>query len=151
MYSRILVPVDGSAPAECGLREAIRIAQASGASLVVLNIVNDFPILMDPAAMSDYDNLLEALRRRGEEIAGQAAQAARDAGLACEGVVLDAASGSVANLIVDQVVERRCDLVVMGTHGRRGLRRLALGSDAELVVRHCPVPVLLLKAPVGAA
>jgi len=150
MYSRILVPVDGSAPAECGLREAIRIAQASGASLVVLNIVNEFPILMDPAAMSDYDNLLEALRRRGEEIAGQAAQAARDAGLACEGVVLDATSGSVANLIVDQVVERRCDLVVMGTHGRRRLRRLALGSDAELVVRHCPVPVLLLKAPVAA-
>lgn len=150
MYSRILVPVDGSAPAECGLREAIRIAQATRAKVVVLNVVNEFPILMDPVAMSDYNNLLEALRRNGEEIAGKASKAVRDAGLECEGAVIDATGGSVASLIVEQVVERRCDLVVMGTHGRRGMKRLALGSDAELVVRHCPVPVLLVKPPVAA-
>jgi len=150
MYSRILVPVDGSAPSECGLREAIRIAQATRASLVVVNVVNEFPILMDPVAMSDYNNLLESLRRNGEEIAGKAARAVRDAGLECESMVLDATGVSVAALIVDQVAERRCDLVVMGTHGRRGMRRLALGSDAELVVRRCPVPVLLVKAPVRA-
>lgn len=151
MYSRILVPVDGSAPSECGLREAIRIGQATRATLVVLNVVNEFPMLMDPVAMSDYNNLLEVLRRNGEEIAVKAAKAVSDAGLECESKVIDATSGSVASLIVEQVVERRCDLVVMGTHGRRGMKRLALGSDAELVVRHSPVPVLLVKPPVKPA
>jgi nucleotide-binding universal stress UspA family protein len=151
MYSRILVPVDGSAPAECGLREAIRIARATQAKVIVLNIVNEFPILMDPVAMSDYNNLLEVLRRNGEEIAEKAAKTVRDAGLECEGTVLDATAASVASLIVDEVAKRGCDLVVMGTHGRRGMKRLALGSDAELVVRHSPVPVLLVKPPATTA
>jgi nucleotide-binding universal stress UspA family protein len=74
-----------------------------------------------------------------------------DAGLECETVVLDATSGSVAPVIVEQIAQHRCDLVVMGTHGRRGMKRLALGSDAELVVRHAPVPVLLVKPPAIAA
>jgi nucleotide-binding universal stress UspA family protein len=147
MYSRILVPVDGSAPSECGLHEAIRIALATRARLVVLNVVNEFPVLMDPASLADYGGLLEALHRNGEAIAAKAVKAVADAGLGCESVVLDATSGAVAELIVEQVVERRCDLVVMGTHGRRGMKRLALGSDAELVVRHAPVPVLLVKPP----
>jgi len=150
LYSSILVPVDASAPSECGLREAIRIALATQARVVVLNVVNEFPMLMDPVSMADYGNLLEALHRNGEEIAAKAAKAVKDAGLECDSTVLDAASGSVAALIVEQVVERRCDLVVMGTHGRRGMKRLALGSDAELVVRHCPVPVLLVKPAITA-
>jgi nucleotide-binding universal stress UspA family protein len=151
MYSRILVPVDGSAPAECGLREAIRIALATRAKVVVLNVVNEFPILMDPVALADYNNLLEVLRRTGEEVAARAAKAVTDAGLECETVVLDATSGSVAPVIVEQIAQHHCDLVVMGTHGRRGMKRLALGSDAELVVRHAPVPVLLVKPPAIAA
>ena len=147
MYSRILVPVDGSEPAECGLREAIRIATETKAKLVVLNVVNEFPILMDPVALADYTRLLEAIRRAGEEIVAKAAKAVTEAGIECETVVVDASTSPSATVIVEQVAKCACDLVVMGTHGRRGVKRLALGSDAELVVRHAPVPVLLVKAP----
>ncbi len=146
MYSRILVPVDGSAPAECGLREAIRLATATHSTLVVLHVVNDFPILLDPIATADYNSVIEALRRAGEEIVAKATKTVTDAGLACESAIVDALSGSASSTIVEQVAARQCDLVVMGTHGRRGMKRLALGSDAEVVVRHSSVPVLLVKA-----
>lgn len=145
MYSRILVPVDGSAPAEAGLREAIRLAVAARSKVVVLNVVNEFPILLDPVAMADYTVVLAAIRHAGEEIVAKAAKAVSDAGLDCETVVIDATSGPASTVIVEQVVARHCDLIVMGTHGRRGMKRLALGSDAEVVVRHSPVPVLLVK------
>ena len=55
-------------------------------------------------------------------------------------------SGRVANAIVDQAKRWRADVIVMGTHGRRGLNRVFLGSDAELVARYSPVPVLLVPA-----
>jgi len=146
MYSRILVPVDGSAPSECGLREAIRLATAMHSTLVVLHVVNEFPILMDPIATADYNAVFEALRRAGEEIVAKATKTVADASLACEASIVDALSGSASDTIVEQVSARHCDLVVMGTHGRRGMKRLALGSDAEVVVRRSPVPVLLVKA-----
>ena len=146
MYSCILVPVDGSDAAECGLREAIRIATATKGKLVVLNVVNEFPLLLDPVALADYNSLLEALSRAGDEIVAKAAKTATEAGIECESVVVDATTGQAATAIVEQAVSRHCDLIVMGTHGRRGLKRLALGSDAELVVRQSHVPVLLVKA-----
>ncbi len=146
MYSRILVPVDGSAPSGCGLREAIRLATATHSTLVVLHVVNEFPILMDPVAMSGYESLVAALRQAGEEIVAKAVTTVRNSGLACESATVEALSGSASEAIVDQVTAQHCDLVVMGTHGRRGMKRLALGSDAEVVVRHSPVPVLLVKA-----
>jgi nucleotide-binding universal stress UspA family protein len=146
MYSRILVPVDGSAPAECGLREAIRLATATRSTLVVLHVVNEFPIMMDPVSLADYNGLIEALRCAGEEIVAKATKVVVEAGLDCESAIVEALSGSASNAIVEQVTAQRCDLVVMGTHGRRGMKRLALGSDAEVVVRHSPVPVLLVKA-----
>jgi nucleotide-binding universal stress UspA family protein len=146
MYSRILVPIDGSAPAECGLREAMRIAAATKAQLVILNVVTEFPMLMDPVALVDYTQLLEVLRRAGEQLVADAAARVAEAGIECETVVVDASTSAASDVIVEQAVRSGCGLIVMGTHGRRGLKRLTLGSDAELVVRQAPVPVLLVKA-----
>ena len=150
MYTRILVPIDGSEPAECGLREAIGIAAATKAKRVVLNVVSEFPILMDGVSLAYYEELLAALTRAGEELVAKAASQVAEAGLDCETVVVDARTSRAADVIVEQAERCGCDLVVMGTHGRRGLKRLTMGSDAELVVRHAAVPVLLVKAP-GAA
>ena len=63
-----------------------------------------------------------------------------------ESVVHESTGGSVADAIVSEAARLDCDLIVLGTHGRRGLRRLTLGSDAELVVRHSPVPVMLVRS-----
>jgi nucleotide-binding universal stress UspA family protein len=147
MYTRILVPVDGSEPAECGLREAIGIAASTKAKLVVLNVVSEFPILMDGVSLAYYEDLLAALTRAGEDLVAKAAAKVTEAGVDCETVVVDARTSRAADVIVEQVARCGCDLVVMGTHGRRGFKRMAMGSDAELVVRHSPVPVLLVKPP----
>ena len=68
----------------------------------------------------------------------------RHADVPCEQNLLETIGGRAADVIVQQAEEWRADLIVLGTHGRRGLKRLAMGSDAELVLRMAPVPVLLL-------
>jgi len=146
MYERILVPIDGSAPAEAGLREAIAIAREMKSRLVVLNVVSEFPVTLDGMALTNYDEILAALNSAGEALVAQAAHQAREAGVEVETSVVDAAGRSACDVIVQEAATHHCALIAMGTHGRRGLRRMTLGSDAELVLRQSPVPVLLAKA-----
>jgi nucleotide-binding universal stress UspA family protein len=96
--------------------------------------------------MAYYNEVIDLLLRAGREMVDKAARRVAEAGLACETAVVDANAGTAWETIVDQVAKVRCDLIVMGTHGRRGLKRLTLGSDAELVVRHSPVPVMLVNS-----
>ncbi len=146
MYKRILVPYDGSAPSSAGLREAVNLAIESGATLVVLNVVSELPLLMGSEVYASYGEIAEILLKTGQGLAEQAAAMVRKDGAKCEMQVIDAGAMPVCDVIVDQIAAQRCDLVVMGTHGRRGLKRLTLGSDAEMVVRRSPVPVLLVKS-----
>jgi nucleotide-binding universal stress UspA family protein len=91
--------------------------------------------------------LFDAMREGGEQILAQAKRAAEDAGITTESALLDTLSARVSDLVVEQAVKWRADLIVIGTHGRRGVGRLLLGSDAEQIVRTAPVPVLLVRAP----
>jgi nucleotide-binding universal stress UspA family protein len=146
MYKRILVPYDGSEPSRAGLREAIDLAADSGATLVVLHVVSELPLLMGGEAYVNYRELVEILNKTGQQLAQEAVGIAEKDGVKCESNVVDGGATAVCDVILDQIAAKRCDLVVMGTHGRRGLKRLTLGSDAELVVRRSSVPVLLAKA-----
>jgi len=146
MYKRILVPYDGSPPSRAGLREAIALASDGGATLVVLNVVSELPLLMGSEAYVNYGELSDILMKTGEQLVREAALLAEKDGVKCETRVIDGGASRVCDVIVDQIAAQRCDLVAMGTHGRRGMKRLTLGSDAELVVRHAGVPVLLAKA-----
>jgi nucleotide-binding universal stress UspA family protein len=146
MYKRILVPYDGSEPSRAGLREAIDLAADSGATLVVLHVVSALPLLMGGEVYLNHGELAEILRKNGQELAQEGAGIADKDGVKCESHVVDGGATAVCDVILDQIAAQRCDLVVMGTHGRRGLKRLTLGSDAELVVRRSSVPVLLAKA-----
>ena len=146
MYSRILVPVDGSPPSRAGLKEAIHLAAGSGATIVLLHVVSEIALVSAPEGYVAYGQLLEALTVAGNAIAEESAALVRKEGVPVEVHVIDAGVTAVCDAIVDQATRQRCGLIVMGTHGRRGLKRLTLGSDAELVVRHSPVPVLLVKA-----
>jgi nucleotide-binding universal stress UspA family protein len=76
----------------------------------------------------------------------RASNAARAAGARPQTVLVEDFGGRVADAIVKQAKRWRADLIVMGTHGRRGVKRALLGSDADLVVRYSPVPVLLIPA-----
>jgi len=146
MHKRILVPYDGSEPSRAGLREAIDLAADSGATLIVLNVVSELPLLTGGEIYMNYGELVEILKKTGQKLAQEAVGIAEKDGLKCESHVIDGGATPVCDVILDQVAAQRCDLVVMGTHGRRGLKRLTLGSDAELVVRRSSVPVLLAKA-----
>jgi nucleotide-binding universal stress UspA family protein len=146
MYQRILVPIDGSETAMLGLNEAIKLAkgQGQGSQLRLFHIVNEFVLDYSYGAGLYGTNLIDSLREGGKKILQQAEAYARQQGVQVDSVLLEAIGGPAADLIVAHAKEWPADLIVMGTHGRRGLRRLALGSDAEGVVRESPVPVLLV-------
>jgi nucleotide-binding universal stress UspA family protein len=144
MYKRILVAIDGSATSLHGLNEAIRLAKATGGELMLVHVVNEL-LSLDFAASAYYDKMIESLREAGAKVLEQATTQARRAEVPCEHKLLEAFGGRAAELIVIEAKAWPADLIALGTHGRRGLKRLALGSDAELVVRTSPVPVLLVR------
>lgn len=145
MYQRILVPVDGSAAADRGVQEAIRLASALKARLLFLHVLDDYPMLQEMTTQGSLDTMLRDLRHAGLDVLARARAAAEQASVHCETLMREVAGRRVADVITDQVGQHHCDLVAIGTHGRRGFARLALGSDAEQVVRHSPVPVLLVR------
>lgn len=145
MYTSLLVPVDGSPTAESGLREALQLCAGTPATLHLLFVVDQYPTLLDPASAAAYAEVQEDLRRYGREVLERAAAQVRAAGLSVTETEREVFGGRVADVIVEEAVRVGGDLIVMGTHGRRGLSRLTLGSDAELVLRHAPVPVLLVR------
>lgn len=146
MYEKILVGIDGSATALRGLDEAIRVAQATGGRLLLVHVVNGLVLGADyPLSASYYQTLLESLRAAGRKVLEEAAAAARRADVPCEQKLIETLGGRAADEIVKQAREWQADLVALGTHGRRGLKRLVMGSDAELVLRTSPVPVLMVR------
>jgi len=144
MYARILVPIDGSPTAERGLEEAIRLAKRLGSTLHLINVVDARLLFSEVSAYVPPDNLLKDWRAAGERLVAAAAQSAREGGVAVESAVRCDPGLRVCDMILQEARDAKVELIVMGTHGRRGLRRLALGSDAELVLRESPVPVLLV-------
>src|SRR5712692_2057544 len=144
-YKRILVPVDGSPTSSRGLREAIGFAKAQKARLRLVHVVDVHNAVLagleGGAAVTD---LAAALKARGRKILASAAAAAGKAGLAYDTVLLESLTGPAAGAIVRQARKWHADLIVIGTHGRRGLKRLVMGSDAERVVRSASVPVMLV-------
>ena len=145
MYQKILVPVDGSAASLRGLREAAKLARGSGASLKLIHIVNEF--IFDPVYVpaTVYEPVLESMRVNGQKILATAAAIASEAGVQPETQLIETIGGSVARLILEAARTWPADLIVMGTHGRRGVSRAVLGSDAETVLRTTTVPVLFVR------
>ena len=150
MYSRILVPVDGSSTAECGLAEAIGLAARLGSSLHLLNVVDARLLFAEVSAYAPPDQLIEDWRAAGQRLVDAAIAKAKAKGVAADGVVRCDPGMRVCDVILEEARQSGAELIVMGTHGRRGLSRVALGSDAELVLREASVPVLLVRQPAAA-
>lgn len=144
MYERILVPIDGSETSMAGLREAVKLAAALHSQVRILHVVNEFILDYSYGAAMYANNLIESLRETGKHIVQQGEKIAREHGVSVEGVLVESIGEAAASLILTQARDWDANLIVMGTHGRRGLRRIVLGSDAENVVRQSPQPVLLV-------
>jgi nucleotide-binding universal stress UspA family protein len=149
-FKRILVPVDGSAPSRAGLERAIALAKSSRARLRLLHIVDasTATIGMEPAI--SLGDLFEILTEDGRKVLASGAALARKRGIKADTVLYELHLGRIAERIVAESAKWRADLIVMGTHGRRGIGRLVMGSDAESVLRESRVPVLMVKARVAA-
>jgi nucleotide-binding universal stress UspA family protein len=143
-YRRILVPVDGSAVSGRGLQEAIRMARAGSARVRLLHVVAEYAAYAFTEASIDIEPVLDSLRQAGRRTLGRIERRARASGVRIETSLVESPGGRVADAIVGEAKRWRADVIVMGTHGRRGVKRMLLGSDAELVIRYSPVPVLLV-------
>ena len=148
MYQHILVPVDGSPEASHGLREAINLAQSLNATLKLVHIIDPMVayIAMNALGGGNAARPPAALREAGKTILEQALALATAGGIKVEPELFECTAPTVADLIVEQARRWPADMIVMGTHGRRGLTRLLMGSDAEMVLRNSPVPVLMVRS-----
>jgi nucleotide-binding universal stress UspA family protein len=147
MYKRILVPIDGTDTARSGLKEAIELATQQKAAIRLLHVVNDFPILMEMSSAINFEQYSDGLQQYGRKVLDEARALVESTGVACETQLETLKGGRVSDAILKEVRSSACDLIVIGTHGRRGFQRALLGSDAEAVLRESPVPVLLVRAP----
>jgi len=145
MYHRLLVPLDGSATAERGVGEAIGLAAEQKATLCLLHVVDDFPMLMQMTSALDFEETMKDVRQYCESLLAKAKSTAAEAGVQADTLLRRVTHQRAGEVIVDEARRTGCDLIVMGTHGRRGFSLLTMGSEAQLVVRTSPVPVLLVR------
>ena len=145
MYKRILVPIDGSTTAQRALEYALAMARESHAELIPVYVV-DIPMVFYEAPGSDPSIVRDALFQTGEQLKNEASAAMRRDNIkgTPRVVEVDKPGGNVPERILEEARATHCDVVVMGTHGRRGVKRLMLGSVAEQFTRMSCCPVLLV-------
>ncbi len=151
-YQNILVAVDGSPTSDYAVAQATALARSTGGRIRLLNV-------MDPLAhISGFERpevysqeVLPRLQKAGEALLQQARERVKQEGVAVDTVLIENLNARVAQLVVEHASAWGADLIVLGTHGRRGLERVLMGSDAEQIARTSPVPVLLVRLPAGAA
>ncbi len=149
MYRHILVPVDGSDTSNLALREAITLAKENQSELRVVTVVDTTSSVRDwwELTSADMERYHDAMRRYGRDILAKAEEAARDGGIkaATKMIEIRKPNQRIASLIVEEAKSWPADLIVIGTHGRRGLDHLLIGSVAEGVIRLSFAPVLLIR------
>jgi nucleotide-binding universal stress UspA family protein len=144
MYSRILVPTDGSDMSKRAVQTACSLAKLCGAKVVVLSIKSPFPYSaiseMQPVPPQEF---YDAQERMTGSWVKEAQAIAQEAGVPSEGFSLESLHPWEG--IVEQARAQGCDLVVMASHGRRGISALLLGSETTRVLTHCTLPVLVVR------
>ena len=148
MFKRILVPFDGSETSRRALAMAIDMARPSGGRLRVVHQLEDLSHLAayDPSGASSGE-LFEVMREAGSQLLAEGTAIARAAGIEADDVLLDRFGRRLGEAIADAAKLWNADLIVVGTHGRRGVARAVLGSGAEQIVRLAPVAVLVVRDP----
>ena len=147
MYQRILVATDGSALSKKAVKHAISLAASTGASLVALKVVPRYPVsFFDGGATLSVETVSEAEKKWVTDAEGQlesVMKEAQSAGVKAKTAVVK--SDLIAESIISAARKHKADLVVMASHGRKGLKRILLGSEALAVLTHSSVPVLILR------
>lgn len=138
MHKRILLPFDGSKYSEAALKEAIAMAKFSKGKIIIVTVVD---VTEQFEALAP--ELTEKMTEHAKELVDRAAEKASAAGIKVEKEVH---VGDAYEVIVDIAKEKEIDLIVMGSHGRRGLTRLLMGDVTAKVVGHAPCSVMVVRA-----
>jgi nucleotide-binding universal stress UspA family protein len=143
MYTNILIPTDGSELAGKAVQHGIALAKHLGAKATVLTVVPPFHVLTtDVQMIEDTPAQYKArMQQHAEKTLGAVAHAAQAAGVACETAQVEHEHPYRA--IIDTAASRGCDLIVMASHGRRGISAIVLGSETVKVLTHSKIPVLV--------
>ena len=145
MYQRILVPVDGSETATKAMVTALQMARDSGGQIHLVHVVEGMtPLAADPYGAYSGE-VIEIMRQSGSKILEDALLVAKAAGVPADTELFDNFGERLAEVVADAATRFKADLIVVGTHGRRGLGRMMLGSGAEQIIRLAPVPVLVIR------
>lgn len=147
MYKRILVPIDGSETSTRALVAALQMARESGGSVRVVHVIEELAqvIAYDPYGAYPGD-LAKVMRDSGQKILADAVAMAQSAGVPVEQHLIEAGGQRLAETVIQDASAYHADLIVVGTHGRRGLGRVLLGSGAEQIIRLAPLPVLVIRS-----
>lgn len=144
MYKRILVPVDGSETSSKAVVAALQMARENGGRVRLVHVLDEL------AYLSGYEiggDLLKIARDYALKVLDDALAMAKSAGVPADTKLMEAPGARIGEVVADEARSWEADLIVTGTHGRRGVGRVLLGSGAEQVLRLAPVPVLAVRAP----
>jgi nucleotide-binding universal stress UspA family protein len=144
MYKRILVAVDGSRTSNRALNEAIRLAKNQRAVLRAIHVVDETPTYALAEMPYPVDEYQKAMRAAGQQCLARCSDRAQAARVKVDTKMIVAVTQSIGDVINKEAKRWSADIVVIGTHGRRGLDRMFLGSVAERVIRMATKPILII-------
>jgi nucleotide-binding universal stress UspA family protein len=145
MFTTILLPTDGSTLADKAVPTAIEFAKLTGGKIIGIYVVEPLPLtaIADGGVAIDLEIYEEQMQETAQRHIDKLADAARAAGVAFEGVI--ARSVNPYEEIVEAAIKMNCDIILMASHGRKGLNKFFLGSETQKVLSHTTIPVMVLR------
>ena len=141
-FHKIIVPVDGSPTSNKALVEALQMARDCGGEVRLVHVVDD---LLYVTGFEASALVLDEVQKGARRILVSALEIANSAGVKADTQLIDRPGERLGECIAREARDWRADLIVVGTHGRHGAKRVLLGSGAEQVIRMAPVPVLVIR------
>ncbi|SDC39500.1 Nucleotide-binding universal stress protein, UspA family [Cupriavidus sp. YR651] len=145
MFKHLLVAVDGSDLSDAAYRKTIALARSIHARITAIQVVPHFDTMRLQTAIlaESRDRYMHEAYRQAEAYLATIAQEAAAAGVACDTACIT--RDHIFQAIVDEAGARRCDLIVMASHGRRGVQAMLIGSETQKVLTHTTIPVLVYR------
>lgn len=148
MYKHILLPTDGSPLSEKAVKQCIKLAKSIGAKVTAINVTPEYQMIMNegfvmPNTAQIKKRFEEEIGQRSKKLLAAVKASAGAAGVDCDSVSV--ASGVPYEAIIKQAKKAKCDLIMMASHGRKGLSSILLGSETAKVLTHSTIPVLVVR------
>jgi len=146
MFTNILIPTDGSDSSQHAVRTAVELAKVHGARVTGIHVIPDYHLLIAYEGAFDpvtEERIEQEAKARAEKYLEFVRSAAAQAGVACDTIC--ETSDHPYDAIIKAADARNCDLIVMTSHGRKGLAAVLLGSETRKVLTHAQTPVLIVR------